>query len=33
MLFDHLAVCSLGVSTREGPPGVENTNDELSEAA
>jgi hypothetical protein len=33
MLFDHLAVCSLGVWTREGAPGVENTNDELSEAA
>jgi hypothetical protein len=33
LLFDHLAVCSLGVWTREGVPGVENTNDELSEAA
>jgi hypothetical protein len=33
MLLDHLAICSLGVWTREGAPGVENTNDELAEAA
>jgi hypothetical protein len=33
MLFDHLAVCSLGVWTREGSPGVENTNTDLDEAA
>jgi hypothetical protein len=34
LLFDHLAICSLGVWTREGSPGVENSNDtELSEAA
>jgi hypothetical protein len=33
MLLDHLAICSLGVWTRDGAPGVENTNDELAEAA
>jgi hypothetical protein len=33
MLLDHLAICSRGVWTREGLPGVENTNDELAEAA
>jgi hypothetical protein len=33
VLLDHLAICSLGVWTREGVPGVENTNDELDNAA
>jgi hypothetical protein len=30
MLLDHLALCNVGVWTRDGPPGVENS---LSEAA
>ena len=33
VLLDHLAICSLGVWTRSGDSGVENTNDELDEAA
>jgi len=33
MLFDHVALCSLGTWTRDGPPGVETTNVELVEAA
>jgi hypothetical protein len=33
MLLDHLAVVAKGVWTRDGPPGVENTNTELEEAA
>jgi hypothetical protein len=33
MLLDHIALCARGVWTRESDPGVENTNDELSEAA
>ena len=33
MLFDHVALCSKGTWTRDGPPGVETTNAELVEAA